>query len=113
MIAAPLLRAVHATKGAIPLMNLTLHIILCGVLVALTVATSLYRKWLEDHCDNYLHLHSDTHDTTIVAAQAGVCKKLELLSKVRTALIIATIVYAVAIAGYATYNAWLASGATQ
>ena len=91
-------------------MNLTLHIILCGVLVALTVATGLYRKWLEDHCDNYLHLHGDAHDTNIITAQAGVCKKLELLSKVRTGLIVAVIVYIVAIAGFATYNAWSSSG---
>ena len=87
-------------------MNLTLHIILCGVLVAIAVATGLYRKWLEDHCDNYLHLHSDSHDTSLVTAQAGVCKRLEVLSKVRTALIVAVIVYAVAIAGVATYSAW-------
>ena len=91
-------------------MNLTLHIILCGVLVALTVATSLYRRWLENHCDNYLHLHSDTHDTSIVETQAGLCKKLDGLTKIRTALIVATIVYALAIAGYATYEAWSRSG---
>ncbi len=87
-------------------MNFTLHIVLCGVLVAITVATSLYRRWLENHCDNYLHLHSDSHDTTMVAEQAGLCKRLEVLSKVRTALIVAVIVYAVAIAGFATYAAW-------
>jgi hypothetical protein len=91
-------------------MNLILHISLLGVLVALTVATSLYRRWLENHCDNYLHLHSDTHDATLVETQAGMCKRLEGLSKVRTALIIATIVYAVAIAGFATYEAWSRSG---
>lgn len=91
-------------------MNLTLHIILCGVLVALAVATGLYRKWLEDHCDNYLHLHGDSHDSSLVAAQAGVCKKLEIMSKVRTALIVAAIVYAVAIAGLASYEAWSRSG---
>lgn len=94
-------------------MNLTLHIILCGVLVALTIATSLYRRWLENHCDNYLHLHSDSHDTTLVATQAGVCKKLDTLTKVRTALIVATVVYAVAIAAFATYEAWSRSGMQQ
>lgn len=91
-------------------MNLTLHIILCGVLVALAVATGLYRKWLEDHCDNYLHLHSDAHDAGLVTAQAGICKKLDVLSKVRTGLIVAAIVYAIAIAGFATYNAWSNTG---
>lgn len=94
-------------------MNLTLHIILCGVLIALTIATSLYRRWLENHCDNYIHLHGDSHDATLVAEQEGVCKRLELLSKIRTALIIAVIVYGVAIAGFATYDAWLKSGMTQ
>jgi hypothetical protein len=91
-------------------MNLVLHISLLAVLVALTVATSLYRRWLENHCDNYLHLHSDSHDATLVETQAGMCKRLEGLSKVRTALIVATIVYAVAIAGFATYEAWSRSG---
>ena len=91
-------------------MNLTLNIVLCGVLVACTVAAGLYRKWLEDHCDNYLHLRSNSHDTTLVTAQADVCKRLDVLSKVRTALIVATILYAVAIAGFATYEAWSRTG---
>jgi hypothetical protein len=42
----------------------------------------------------------------MVAEQAGLCKRLEVLTKVRTALIVAVIVYAVAIAGFATYAAW-------
>lgn len=91
-------------------MNLTLNIILCGVLVALAVAAGVYRKWMEDHCDNYLHLHSDTHDSALVSAQSSICKKLDVLSKVKTALIVAAIVYAVAIAGFETYSAWVRSG---
>jgi len=91
-------------------MNLTLHIILCGVLVTLTVATGLYRKWLEDRCDNYLHLRGDSQASTMITAQSGVCKKLDTLSKVRTALTVAVIVYVVAIAGFATYNAWSNTG---
>ncbi len=91
-------------------MNLALNLVLLGVLVALAVAAGIYRKWMEDHCDNYLHLHSDTHDSALVSAQSNICKKLEVLDKVRTALIVAVIVYAVAIAGFATYNAWIRSG---
>jgi len=91
-------------------MNFTLHIILCGVLIALVIAVALYRKWMEDHCDNYIHLHSDSHDSALVSAQSSICKKLDVLDKVRTALIVAVIVYAVAIAGFATYAAWVKSG---
>ena len=94
-------------------MNLVLHSVLFGVLLVSTVAVSLYRKWLEDHCANYLHLHSDTHDAAIVSTQSNLCRKLEIIDKVKTGLIAATIVYGVAIAGFATYNAWVTSGRMQ
>ncbi len=89
-------------------MNLTFNLIMCGVLVAVTVGVGIYRKWMEDHCDNYIHLRS--HESTLISTQAAVCKKIGVLDKVRTGLIVAVILYAVAIAGFATYDAWLKSG---
>lgn len=87
-------------------MNLVLHISLCGFLIVLAVAVWLWRKWLEDHCDNYLHLHNDSHDSTLVATQSSICKRLETLAKLRNGLIIASIVYALAIAVMGIYSAW-------
>ena len=94
-------------------MNLVLHSVLFGALLVSTVAVSLYRKWLEDHCDNYLHLHTDTHDAALVTTQSNLCRRLEVIDKVKTGLIAATIIYGVAIAGFATYSAWVASGTQQ
>ncbi len=91
-------------------MNLIFHASLCGGLIVLAVAVSLYRRWLENHCDNYLHLHNDAHDATITSAQTAVGKRLEMLGKLRTGLIVAVILYALAIAAFAVYTAWNNTG---
>ena len=93
-------------------MNLVLHGSICGALIVLAIAAGLYRRWLENHCDSYIHLHNDSHDAGIVTEQSAMCKRLEVLSKLTTALIIAAIVYAVAIAGIAIYMAWNNPGTT-
>jgi hypothetical protein len=91
-------------------MNLTLHLILCGILLVATVCVAVYRKWLEDHCDNYIHLHNDAHDAAVVQTQEGLCRKLEVMTRLQTGLIAATIAYAVIIAAVASYNAWRVAG---
>jgi hypothetical protein len=91
-------------------MNLVLNAILCGVLALVTVGVSLYRKYLEDHCDHYIHLHNDSHDSSVITAQSEICKRIETMDKLRKGLMVAVIVYAVAIAGFATYAAWNAAG---
>ena len=91
-------------------MNLTYHLILCGVLAVATVGMFLYRRWLENHGDHYIHLHNDSHDSTIVNSQAVMCKRCETVDKVKNALLAVTIVYAVIIAGYASYIAWNRAG---
>jgi len=91
-------------------MNLVLHLSILGVLIVGAVAVGLYRKYLEDHCDNYLHLHNDSHDATLVTTQSAICKRLEVMAKIRTALIVAVIVYGVAIAAMAIYTAWNTQG---
>jgi len=87
-------------------MNYVLHISLCGFLIVLAVAVWLYRKWLEDHCDTLLHLHNDSHDSSLVSMQGSMCKRLEGLGKVRTALVVAAVVYALAIGAMAIFGAW-------
>jgi hypothetical protein len=91
-------------------MDLTYHVILCGVLLLATVGMFLYRRWLENHGDHYIHLHNDPHDSTIVNTQAAMCKRCETVDKIKTALLTATILYAVIIAGYASYMAWNRAG---
>ena len=91
-------------------MNLTFNLVLCGVLLVCAVAVSVYRNWLEEHCDHYIHLHNDSHDSAIVSHQALICRRLETMDKLKKGLIAAVIVYAVVIAGIATYNAWISAG---
>jgi hypothetical protein len=92
-------------------MNVILNLSLCGVLIVAAVAVGLYRRWLENHCDTYLHLHNDSHDTTIVSTQAAMCKRLETITKLRTALVVAVILYGLAIGAFAVYTAWNSQGA--
>ncbi len=91
-------------------MNYPLHIGICVALVVLAIAVGLYRKWLEDRCDHYVHLHGDAHDVAVVDAQSAMCRRIDMLDKVKTGLIVAVILYALAIGGLATYLAWNAQG---
>lgn len=90
-------------------MNLIVNVIGCAVLVLCAVGVGIYRKYLEDHCDHYIHLHGDPQDVAVIDSQAAMCKRIAVLDKVKTALIVAAILYALVIAGLATYNAWNAS----
>ena len=91
-------------------MNYTFHLLLCGVLLLVTIGLYLYRHWLENHSDHYIHLHDDSHDSTIVNTQQALCKRCELVDKVKYATLTATILYAVAIAAMASYQAWNRAG---
>jgi hypothetical protein len=90
-------------------MGFTLHLTLCGILILTIVAVALYRKWLEDHGDHYLHLHNDALDTRTISSQETVAKRIDTLDKITRYLTIAVIVYGVAIAGIAAYNGWISS----
>ena len=87
-------------------MNLIVNLSLCGVLVLVVVALYLYHRWLENHQDHYIHLHDDSHDTSIIASQTTMGKRIEMVEKLKNGLLIAVIVYAVAIAAMAIYSAW-------
>jgi hypothetical protein len=87
-------------------MNLTYHIVALVVLIAAVVALYLYRRWLENHDDPYIHLHNDSHDASIINTQATMAKRLDAIDKLKNAGLIAVILYAVAIAAMAVYIGW-------
>ncbi len=88
---------------------LVLNLVICGALALITLGVSLYRKYLEDHCDHYIHLHNDSHDSSVVSAQSEICKRIDTMDKLRKGLFAAVIVYAVAIVAYAAWAAWNAN----
>lgn len=87
-------------------MNIILHIVICCILLLCAIGVGLYRRWLENHCDSLLHLHGDTHDAALVTTQSAMCRRLEVITKIKTALIVAVVLYALAIVAIASYNAW-------
>ena len=92
-------------------MNLLfVNLIVCGFLLVCAIAVSVYRNWLEEHSDHYIHLHGDPHDAAVVNQQSTIGHRLEVMDKLKTGLIAAVIVYAVVIAIVAGYRAWNASG---
>jgi hypothetical protein len=92
-------------------MNLTYHIVALVVLIAAVVGLYLYRRWLENHDDHYIHLHNDAHDASIINTQTSMAKRLDAIDKLKNAGLIAVIVYAVAIAAMAVYIGWNSSNA--
>ena len=91
-------------------MNLYVHLIVWGCLLAIVIALFLYHRWLENRDDHYIHLHSDSHDSNIVTVQTTMARRIDALDKVKNGLLIAVIVYAVAIAAIAIYAAWNSPG---
>jgi hypothetical protein len=90
-------------------MNFMIHLSLFGVLATLLVAVYIYRHWLENHDDPYIHLHNDSHDDSIISTQQTMGRRLDTIDKVKNGLLAATIVYAVAIAAMGIYWAWNSS----
>jgi hypothetical protein len=90
-------------------MNLTYHIVALVVLIAAVVGLYLYRRWLENHDDHYIHLHNDAHDASIINTQTTMAKRLDAIDKLKNAGLVAVIVYAIAIAAMAVYIGWNSS----
>lgn len=90
-------------------MNFTIHLSLCGVLAACVVGVYIYRHWLENHDDPYIHLHNDSHDDSIINTQTTMGRRLDMIDRVKNGLLAATIAYAVAIAAMGVYWAWNSS----
>ena len=90
--------------------SLIINVIVCLALVLVVVALFIYHHWLENHEDHYIHLHTDSHDSTIITGQTTMSKRIASLDKLKNGLLIAVILYALAIAGMAIYNAWNSAG---
>jgi len=93
-------------KGTSLFMNFTFHIVALIILLAAVCGLYLYRRWLENHDDHYIHLHNDAHDASIINTQASMAKRLELVDKLKNAGLAAVILYGVAIAAMAFYVGW-------
>jgi len=87
-------------------MNLMYHVVALLVLIVAVVGLYIYRRWLENHDDPYIHLHNDSHDASIVNTQSSMAKRLDVVDKVKNAALAAVIVYALAIAAMAVYIGW-------
>jgi len=92
--------------------NLTFHLGLCGFLALVVVALFVYRRWLENHDDPYIHLHNDSHDSSIITAQNSAAKRLDVVDKVKNGLLVAVILYVFAIIAMVAYVAWNNPGAS-
>ncbi|MGH9696464.1 MAG: hypothetical protein ACRD5Z_20115 [Bryobacteraceae bacterium] len=91
-------------------MNLTFHLGLCGILALVVVALFVYRRWLENHDDPYIHLHNDSHDSSIITAQSSAARRLDVVDKVKNGLLVAVILYICAIVAMVAYVAWNSPG---
>jgi hypothetical protein len=92
-------------------MNLNFHLILCGVLALVVIALFVYRRWLENHDDPYIHLHNDAHDSSIITSQTTMAKRLDTIDKVKNGLLAAVVLYALAIVAMGIYIAWNSNNA--
>lgn len=86
--------------------NITLHLILWGVLILITIFVFIYKRWLEKRDNPYIHLHADQHDASVINAQTTMAKRLDTIDKVKNGLLAAVILWGLAIAAIAIYKAW-------
>lgn len=93
-----------------PSMNLIIHLIVWGILLLITIALWLYRRFLENREDHYIHLHGDEHAAKVLESQTAVAKRVESIGRIKNILLIIVIVYAVVIAALEFYRAWNTNG---
>jgi hypothetical protein len=91
-------------------MNFLPFIVSWAVLACIVIALYLYRHWLENREDHYIHLHGDVHDSAIVTTQAASIKRMAAVDKIKDKLLIVAIVYAVVLAIAGGYMAWNSPG---
>ena len=87
-------------------MNFMYHIVALVVLIAAVSGLYLYRRWLENHEDHYIHLHNDAHDASIINTQTTMAKRLDMIDKLKNAGIAAVVLYGLFIAAMAVYIGW-------
>lgn len=86
-------------------MNIEFHLTIIGVLAAALIGVFFYRKWLEDHCDHYIHLHGTSTDAKIVGLQECEERRVQMLDRVNKYLIAAIAVYSVGLVAVSAYKA--------
>jgi len=87
-------------------MNIMYHVAALTILIIAVAGLYVYRRWLENHEDHYIHLHNDSHDSSIISSQNTMAKRLEMVDKLKNAGLAAVILYALAIAAMAAYAGW-------
>jgi hypothetical protein len=87
-------------------MNIMYHVGALVVLIAILAGLYLYRRWLENHDDPYIHLHNDAHDASIINTQTSMAKRLDMIDKLKNAGLIAVILYGLGIAAMFVYIGW-------
>ena len=90
-------------------MNVIVHLVICGLLVMVLVASFLYRKFIDDHDDHNIHLGANAIDLRVIDTQVQHTKRIEALGTLIKYLTIVVILYLIAIAGMASYSAWTAA----
>jgi uncharacterized protein involved in tellurium resistance len=92
-------------------MNLIINVIVWGAVLVITIILWLYRRFLENREDHYIHLHGDDREAQVLQQQTVVGKKVETLSRTTRILVIILVLYGLAIAAFEIYRAWNTSGA--
>jgi hypothetical protein len=88
--------------------SLIINLIVWGILLIITIVLWLYRRFLENREDHYIHLHGESK---VLQSQTAVGKRVETIGKTKNILLIIVIVYGVVIAGLEIYRAWNNTGA--
>lgn len=92
-------------------MNLIINLIVWGVLLVITIILWLYRRFLENREDHYIHLHGDEREANVLQQQSMVGKRVETISRTTRILIIVLVLYGLAIGAFEIYRAWNNTGA--
>lgn len=92
-------------------MNLTINLTVWGILLLLTIALWLYRRFLETREDHYIHLHGNERDSKVLQSQATTGKRVEGITRTKNILLIVLIIYGIVIAALEIYRAWNNTGA--
>lgn len=92
-------------------MSLIINLIVWGALLVITIIIWLYRRFLENREDHYIHLHGDAREAQVLQQQTAVGKRVETLSRSTRILLIIVVLYGLAIGGFEIYRAWNTTGA--
>jgi hypothetical protein len=83
--------------------SLTINLIVWGILLIVTIALWLYRRYLENREDHYIHLDGESK---VLQTQTAVGKRVETIGKTKNILLIVVILYGLVIAAFEIYRAW-------